>query len=47
MFNGDTTAFAASRKQKYVTKSPTESELVGLMDNVSFIEYLKKFFILL
>ncbi len=36
--------FAASRKQKCVTKSPTESELVGLTDNVSFIELFEDFF---
>ncbi len=36
--------FAASQKQKCVTKSPTESELVALMDNVSFIELFEEFF---
>jgi hypothetical protein len=36
--------FAASRKQKCVTKSPTESELVALTDNIGFIELFEEFF---
>ncbi len=38
VFIGGTMVFAASRKQKCVTKSPMESELVGQTDNISFIE---------
>jgi hypothetical protein len=30
--------FFASRKQKCITKSPTEAELVALLDNVGFVE---------
>jgi hypothetical protein len=44
IFIGGAMVFAASRKQKCVTKSPTESELVGLTDNVSFIELFEEFF---
>ncbi len=44
IFIGGAMVFAASRKQKCVTKSPTESELVGLTDNISFIELFKVFF---
>jgi hypothetical protein len=36
--------FAASQKQKCVTKSPTESELVTLTDSIGFIELLEEFF---
>jgi hypothetical protein len=36
--------YAASRKQKCVTKSPTDSELVALSDNISFIELFAEFF---
>ncbi len=35
--------FAASRKQKCVMKSPTESELVALSDNLGFIELFEEF----
>ncbi len=44
VFIGGAMVFAASQKQKCITKSPTESELVGLMDNVSFIELFEEFF---
>ncbi len=37
VFIGGAMVFAASQKQKCVTKSPMESELVGLMDNDSFL----------
>jgi hypothetical protein len=37
VFIGGALVFAASRKQKCVTKSPTESKLVALMDNIGFI----------
>jgi len=38
VFYGQALLFAASRKQKCVTKSPTDSELVALSDNIQFIE---------
>jgi hypothetical protein len=44
VFIGGVMVFAASQKQKCITKSPTESELVGLTDNVSFVELFKDFF---
>ncbi len=44
VFIGGAMVFAASRKQKCVTKSPTESELVRRTDNISFIELFEEFF---
>jgi hypothetical protein len=41
---GRALVFAASRKQKCITKSPTESELVTLMDNIGLIELFEEFF---
>lgn len=38
VFLGEALVFAASRKQKCVTKSPTDSELVALTDNIGFVE---------
>ncbi len=35
---GGVGVFFASRKQKCITKSPTEAELVALLDNVGFVE---------
>jgi hypothetical protein len=35
--------YASSRKQKCITKSPTESELVALMDNISLVELFHEF----
>lgn len=35
--------YASSRKQKSVTESPTESELVALMDNVGLVELFEEF----
>ena len=43
MFWGEALLFAASRKQKCVTKSPTDSELVALSDNISFFELFTEF----
>jgi len=43
MFWGEALIFAASRKQKCVTKSPTDSELVALSDNISFVELFAEF----
>jgi hypothetical protein len=37
IFIGRALVFAASRKQKCVTKSPTESELVTLTHNIGFL----------
>ena len=36
IFLGDALVYAASRKQKCVTKSPTESELVALTDYIGY-----------
>ncbi len=44
IFIGGALVFAASKKQKCVTKSPTESELVTLTDNIGFIELFEEFF---
>jgi hypothetical protein len=44
IFIGGTLVFAASRNQKCVTKSPTESKLVALMDNIGFIGLFEDFF---
>ncbi len=44
IFIGVVLVFAASWKQKCVTKSPTESELVALTDNIGFMELFEEFF---
>jgi len=43
VFLGEALVFAASRKQKCVTKSPTDSELVALTDNIGFVELFSEF----
>ena len=43
VFMGDALLFAASRKQKCVSKSPTDSELIALSDNVHFAELFAEF----
>jgi hypothetical protein len=43
VFVGGALVFAASRKQKCMTKSPTECELVGLTDNLGFSELAEEF----
>jgi hypothetical protein len=43
VFVGGAMVFAASRKQKCMTKSPTESELVALTDNLGFVELFEEF----
>jgi hypothetical protein len=43
VFIGGALVYAASRKQKCMTKSPTESELVALTDNVGFVELFEEF----
>ncbi len=35
--------YASSRKQKTFAKSPTESELITLMDNIGLVELLQDF----
>ena len=42
-FIGKALVFAASRKQKCVTKSPTDSELVVLTDHIGFVELFAEF----
>ncbi len=43
LIGGALVVFGASRKQKCVTKSPTKSELVALMDNLDFVELFEEF----
>jgi hypothetical protein len=43
VFIGGTLVYAASRKQKCITKSPSDSELVALTDNISFAELFSEF----
>jgi ribonuclease HI len=35
--------YVASKKQKCVTKSPTEAELVGLTDNIGLVDLIHEF----
>ena len=42
MFLGQAWLYAASRKQKCVTKSPTDSELVALSDNFFFCGVIRR-----
>jgi hypothetical protein len=43
IFVGGALVYAASRKEKCMMKSPTESELVALTDNVGFVELFEEF----
>jgi hypothetical protein len=43
IFVGGTLVYAASRKQKCTAKSPMESELVALTDNMGFVELFEEF----
>ncbi len=43
IFVGGALVYAASRKLKCMTKSPTESELVAVTDNVGFVELFEEF----
>jgi hypothetical protein len=43
VYIGNTLVYASSRKQKCMTKSPTESELVALTDNLGLIELFEEF----
>ena len=38
VYVGGSLAYVSSKKQKCMTKSPTEAELVGLTDNVGLVE---------
>jgi hypothetical protein len=42
-FVGGVAVYCASRKQKCVSKSPTEAELVALSDNIGFVELFQEF----
>ena len=43
VFMGKALVFAASRKQKCVSKSPTDSKLIALSDTVQFVELFAEF----
>ncbi len=43
IFVGQTIAFVSSKKQKCMSKSPTEAELIGLSDNLGLVELFKEF----
>jgi hypothetical protein len=43
IFVGGVKGYAASRKQKCMAKSPRESELVALTDNMGFMELFEEF----
>ncbi len=43
VFVAGVVVYASSRKQKCITRSPTESELVALTDNISLIELFHEF----
>jgi hypothetical protein len=43
IFVGQTIAFVSSKKQKCMSKIPTEAELIGLSDNLGLVELFKEF----
>jgi len=43
IYVGGTLAYVASRKQKCISKSPTEAELVALTDNLGLVELFQEF----
>jgi hypothetical protein len=43
IFVGQTIAYVSSKKQKCMSKSPTEAELIGLSDNLGLVELFKEF----
>jgi len=43
VYVGRTLAYVSSKKQKCISKSPTEAELIALMDNVGLIDLFKEF----
>jgi hypothetical protein len=40
---GHAIVYVASKKQKCMSKSPTEAELIGLTDNLGLVEFFKEF----
>jgi hypothetical protein len=45
IFVGQTIAFVSSKKQKCMSKSPTEAELIGLSDYLGLVELFKEFLV--
>jgi hypothetical protein len=43
IYVGDTLAYVSSKKQKCMSKSPTEAELIALSDNVGLVELFREF----
>jgi hypothetical protein len=43
VFVGGVAVFCASRKYKFISKSPTEAELIALSNNLGFIELFHEF----
>ncbi len=43
IFVGQTIAFISSKKQKCMSNSPMEAELIGLSDNLGLVELFKEF----
>jgi hypothetical protein len=43
IYVGQTVVFVSSKKQKCMSKSPTEAELIGLSDNLGLVELFKEF----
>jgi hypothetical protein len=42
IFVGGTLAYVSSKKQKCMSKSPTEAELIALTDNLGLIELFRE-----
>jgi hypothetical protein len=43
IYVGDTLVYVSSKKQKCMSKSPTEAELIALTDNLGLIELFREF----
>jgi hypothetical protein len=43
IYAGQTLVYVSSRKQKCMSKSPTEAELIGLTDNIGLVELFQEF----
>jgi hypothetical protein len=43
VYVGKTIVYVSSKKQKCMSKSPTEAELIGLTDNLGMIELFQEF----
>ncbi len=43
IYVGQTLVYVSSRKQKCMSKSPTEAELIGLTDNIGLVELFQEF----